>query len=168
MITNKVTDNKCPRLRGKVWKTLITIYFLVSWEFYLFNVFLKKKAHIMDVEILEVRFFFSFFWEEYQARISSIYNRNISIVHIHLRAHAAMGANPQKSQWTAYKAIDGNTSQIFMSKSCAITDWYGNQNTSIWWIVWLERQYNMAYLEMYFRIDSKLKYWDINTMQRYV
>ena len=75
-----------------------------------------------------------------------------------MRAHAAMGASPQEPQWTAYKAIDGNTSQIYMSNSCAITDWYGNRNTSIWWSVWLERQYNIAYLEIYFRIDSKLKY----------
>ena len=68
-----------------------------------------------------------------------------------------MGANPQNPEWSAVKAIDGNTNQSYMSNSCAITDFKTNQNTSIWWRVWLERPFNIAYLEIYFRSDSKLR-----------
>lgn len=66
-----------------------------------------------------------------------------------------MGAGPQQPAWTAIKAIDGNTSQNYQSDSCAITNVEGNLNTSIWWKVWLQQQFNVAYLEIYFRSDTK-------------
>lgn len=66
-----------------------------------------------------------------------------------------MGADPEKQDWTAIKAIDGNPSQDYQSDSCAITNVDENRNTSIWWKVWLERQFNVAYLEIYFRSDSE-------------
>lgn len=66
-----------------------------------------------------------------------------------------MGADPEKPGWTAIKAIDGNPSQDYQSDSCAITNVDENRNTSIWWKVWLERQFNVAYLEIYFRSDSE-------------
>lgn len=66
-----------------------------------------------------------------------------------------MSAGPQKPAWTAIKAIDGNTSQDYNSNSCAITDFEGNHNTSIWWKMWLLQQFNVAYLEIYFRSDSE-------------
>lgn len=74
-----------------------------------------------------------------------------------LKGKAAMGANPQTPDWTAIKAIDGKTFQDHNLNSCAITDVEGNQNTSIWWKVWLQRQFNVAYLEIYFRSDSELR-----------
>lgn len=66
-----------------------------------------------------------------------------------------MGADPEQSAWYANKSIDGNPSQDFKSNSCAITDVEGNRNTSIWWKVWLQQQFNVAYLEIYFRSDSE-------------
>lgn len=66
-----------------------------------------------------------------------------------------MSANPQEPAWTAIKAIDGNPSQDYQSNSCAITNVEGNRNTSIWWKVWLQKPFNVAYLEIYFRSDSK-------------
>lgn len=66
-----------------------------------------------------------------------------------------MGAPPQNKAWAANKAIDGNPSQDYLSNSCAITDVDENLNTSIWWKVWLEKQFNVAYLEIYFRSDSE-------------
>lgn len=66
-----------------------------------------------------------------------------------------MGADPEQSAWNANKAIDGNPSQNYLSNSCAITNVKENRNTSIWWKVWLERQFNVAYLQIYFRSDSE-------------
>lgn len=66
-----------------------------------------------------------------------------------------MGADPDQSAWNANKAIDGNPSQDYKSNSCAITDVEGKRNTSIWWKVWLQKQFNVAYLEIYFRSDSE-------------
>nr|XP_034319545.1 multiple epidermal growth factor-like domains protein 11 [Crassostrea gigas] len=71
-----------------------------------------------------------------------------------LRGNAAMGADPQEPAWNASKAIDGNVSQDYRSNSCAITNVEKNRNTSIWWKVWLQRQFNVAYLEIYFRSDT--------------
>lgn len=68
---------------------------------------------------------------------------------------ADMGAPAQKNTWTAGKAIDGNTNQDYLSDSCAITNVDGNRNTSIWWKVWLQKEFNVAYIEIYFRSDSK-------------
>ena len=66
-----------------------------------------------------------------------------------------MGARPQDPAWSADKAVDGNTSLIYSSNSCAITEVDKNHNTTIWWKVWLERPFNVAYLMIYFRSDSK-------------
>ncbi|XP_052694629.1 laminin subunit beta-1-like [Crassostrea angulata] len=71
-----------------------------------------------------------------------------------LKGNAAMGADPDRLAWYANKAIDGNPSQDYKSNSCAITDVEGNRNTSIWWKVWLQKQFNVAYLEIYFRSDK--------------
>ncbi|XP_065941646.1 receptor-type tyrosine-protein phosphatase epsilon [Magallana gigas] len=76
------------------------------------------------------------------------------VVEQNFKGKAAMGADPEQSAWNANKAIDGNTSQDFKSDSCAITDVEGNRNTSIWWKVWLQKQFNVAYLEIYFRSDK--------------
>ena len=79
----------------------------------------------------------------------------VNLVHDqNLRANATMGDWPHSPQWSANKAIDGNTNQLYRSDSCAITD-YQRNHTSIWWKVWLERPFSVAYLEIYFREDSK-------------
>ena len=70
---------------------------------------------------------------------------------------ATMGADPQNPEWSAGKAIDGNTNQSYLSNSCAITNFELNKNTSIWWKVWLPRPFNIAYLEIFFRSDSKFQ-----------
>lgn len=69
-----------------------------------------------------------------------------------LSASAAMSSYPQRAQWTASRAIDGDTNQSYKSNSCAITE--AGRYTSIWWKVWLQRRFNIAYLEIYFRADS--------------
>lgn len=66
-----------------------------------------------------------------------------------------MGADPQNPVWNASKAIDGNVLQNYLSNSCAITNTDKNSNTSIWWKVWLQKEFNVAYIEIYFRSDSK-------------
>lgn len=63
-----------------------------------------------------------------------------------------MGSYPQIPVWSADKAIDGDTNQTYESNSCAITE--AGRNTSIWWKLWLQRRFNIAYLEIYFRADS--------------
>lgn len=79
----------------------------------------------------------------------------VNLVHDQgLRGSAAMGAAPERPAWTAGKAIDGSTSQSYLSNSCAITDFDRNRNTSIWWTVWMRKQFNVAYMEIYFRSDS--------------
>lgn len=78
---------------------------------------------------------------------------------------AAMGAAPERLVWTADKAIDGNTNQDYMSNSCAITNVDENRNTSIWWRVWLQRRFSVAYIEIYFRSDSKYMYIKIISLK---
>lgn len=68
---------------------------------------------------------------------------------------ADMGAPAQKNTWTAGNAIDGNTNQDYLSDSCAITDVDRNRNTFTWWKVWMKQRFNVAYIEIYFRSDSK-------------
>lgn len=75
-----------------------------------------------------------------------------------LRGSAAMGAAPHRPEWTAGKAIDGNTDQDYLSNSCAITDFDRNRNTSVWWKMWLQKRFNVAYIEIYFRFESKYMY----------
>ena len=73
----------------------------------------------------------------------------------HYNRWVDMGANPQQSNWGAINVVDGNTNQNYGTNSCAITNVDVNRNTSIWWKVWLQRPFNIAYLEIYFRSDSK-------------
>lgn len=70
-----------------------------------------------------------------------------------LTAAADMEELPQTPAWSASKAIDGNINQSYLSNSCAITE--ANKYTSTWWKVWLQRKFNIAYIEIYFRSDSK-------------
>ena len=62
---------------------------------------------------------------------------------------------PQNPIWTANKAIDGNSSQIYHSNSCAISDVDRDKLKRSYLKIWLSQPFNIAYLEIYFRIDSK-------------
>lgn len=98
---------------------------------------------------------------QYTQAVKTVLDGNITVVSVNLvydqglTGSAAMGATPQNSEWTAGKAIDGNTNQTYQSNSCAITNVDKDRKTSIWWKVWLLRRFNIAYLEIYFRSDSK-------------
>ena len=78
---------------------------------------------------------------------------------VHIREYggkAAMTGTPHEPRWNADKAIDGNTSQDYRSNSCAITYVEMDKRTEIYWKVWLTpTAFNIAYLEIYFRSDSK-------------
>ncbi|XP_062569338.1 platelet endothelial aggregation receptor 1-like, partial [Saccostrea cucullata] len=53
------------------------------------------------------------------------------------------------TDWTAEKAVDGNTNQTYLP-TCAIAA-YANNYRSVWWKVWLNRKFNIAYLDVYLR-----------------
>lgn len=65
-----------------------------------------------------------------------------------------MSSDPANPAWSAGKAIDGDATQNYTYNSCAISD-ISHRKTSVWWKVWLQRPFNVAYLEIYFRSDSK-------------
>lgn len=68
---------------------------------------------------------------------------------------AAMTGTPQISLWTADKAIDENTSQNYLSNSCAISNVDRDKLKRSYLKIWLSQPVNIAYLEIYFRSDSK-------------
>lgn len=79
----------------------------------------------------------------------------VNLVHDQgLRGGATMSSVPANPVWSAAKAIDGDTNQNYTANSCAISD-ISHQNNSAWWKVWLQRLFNVAYLEIYFGSDSK-------------
>lgn len=65
-----------------------------------------------------------------------------------------MSSDPANPAWSASKAIDGDATQNYTFNSSAISD-ISHRKTSVWWKVWLQRPFNGAYLEIYFRSDSK-------------
>ena len=71
-----------------------------------------------------------------------------------LQGQANMSGPAQVSNWTADKAVDGNTNQSYLSNSCAIMDITKNYLT-VWWKVRLNRRSNIAYIEIFLRRDSK-------------
>ena len=80
----------------------------------------------------------------------------MNLVHFHgYRAVAAMSGTPHNAAWTADKAIDGNTSQSYLSNSCAISDVNTDKFKRSFLKLWLTQKMNIAYLEIYFRSDSK-------------
>ena len=74
---------------------------------------------------------------------------------------------PQYPEWNADKAIDGRTIQDYQSNSCAISEVDVDKLTKSYWKVWIDpyrevwnepsRPLNIAFLEIYFRTDSKLR-----------
>lgn len=79
------------------------------------------------------------------------------------RGWTSMGAQSLDPVWSADKAIDGGTYQNYEYDSCAITNWDENRNVSIWWKVWLQSRFNIAYLEIYFRSDSMFRYFGLRS-----
>ena len=68
-----------------------------------------------------------------------------------LSGTASMWPRPISQGSTAHKAIDGDTTETEGSNSCAITI----SSNLVWWKVWLEKQFNVAYLEIHFKSNSK-------------
>ena len=51
----------------------------------------------------------------------------------------------------AEKAIDGRTDE----SNCVLLPFINEQQSQTWWKLWLQRKFNIAYIEIYFRSDSK-------------
>lgn len=74
-----------------------------------------------------------------------------------LQGQATMREPPQHGDWQAFKVIDGNTNQTANGSSCAIID-FPKIYTSVWFSIHLQRLFNVAYTEIYFRNEgSKFK-----------
>lgn len=69
-----------------------------------------------------------------------------------LQGTATMNKPSFNSEWIAQRAFDGDTNQNYSGKSCVITQL---QPGPLWWKVWLNRRFDIAYLEIYLRSDSK-------------
>lgn len=70
-----------------------------------------------------------------------------------IQGQATMSEPPQHSNWQAYKVIDGNTNQTANGSSCAIIEFY-KRYTSVWLSIHLQRLFNVAYTEIYFRNEG--------------
>lgn len=70
-----------------------------------------------------------------------------------LQGKATMSEPPQHYNWQAYKVIDGNTNQTANGSSCAIIEFYKGY-TSVWLSIHLQRLFNVAYTEIYFRNEG--------------
>lgn len=66
-----------------------------------------------------------------------------------------MNQHPTDARWTAQRAVDGNINQLYSSNSCAVTQLHSEH---LWWKVWFNRIFNIAYLEVYLGSDSKYLY----------
>ncbi|XP_061180608.1 uncharacterized protein LOC133189222 [Saccostrea echinata] len=66
-----------------------------------------------------------------------------------LQGIASWNVVPHDKNWRADKAVDGNTNQTYLP-TCAIAA-YANGYKLVWWKVWLNRKFNIAYLEIYLR-----------------
>lgn len=78
-----------------------------------------------------------------------------------LQGRATMNGNPQNTNWSADKVVDGNTNQTANGGSCAIMDFSKNYR-SVWLNVQLQRLFNVAYIEIYFRNENSM----LNTLLR--
>lgn len=67
-----------------------------------------------------------------------------------------MSGTPFVSLWDANRAVDDNTNQNYSYNSCAISHVDEDKLKKSYWKVWLApKAFNIAYLEIYFRSDSK-------------
>ncbi|XP_056003722.1 uncharacterized protein LOC130049764 [Ostrea edulis] len=68
-----------------------------------------------------------------------------------LQGQANMNIQPTDARWTAQRAVDGNINQLYSGNSCAVTQLHSEP---LWWKVWFNRIFNIAYLEVYFGSDT--------------
>lgn len=66
-----------------------------------------------------------------------------------------MNGIPQTPSWSADKVVDGNTNQTANGGSCAIMGFSKNYR-SVWLNVQLQRLFNVAYIEIYFRNENSM------------
>ena len=66
-----------------------------------------------------------------------------------------MAGTPQNSMWTADNVIDGSSNQNYSSNTCAISNINMDKLKRTYLKMWFDRPFNIAYLEIYFRSDSK-------------
>lgn len=78
-----------------------------------------------------------------------------------LQGNATMNGIPYTPNWSADKVVDGNTDQTAFGGSCAIMDFSKNY-LSVWLNVQLQRLFNVAYIEIYFRNQMSM----LNTLIR--
>lgn len=78
-----------------------------------------------------------------------------------LQGNATMNGIPRTPNWSADKVVDGNTDQTAKGGSCAIMDFSKNY-LSVWLNVQLQRLFNVAYIEIYFRNQMSM----LNTLLR--
>ncbi|XP_062608945.1 cell death abnormality protein 1-like, partial [Saccostrea cucullata] len=67
-----------------------------------------------------------------------------------LQGTASWNVEAHTSTWSADKVVDGDTRQDHLP-TCAIAAYGTNTYTSVWWKVWLDRKFNIAYVEIYLR-----------------
>ncbi|XP_062584810.1 protein draper-like [Saccostrea cucullata] len=67
-----------------------------------------------------------------------------------LQGTASWNVVPHTSTWSADKAVDGDTRQDYLP-TCAIANYDAYTYKSVWWKVWLNRKFNIAYVEIYLR-----------------
>lgn len=79
-----------------------------------------------------------------------------------LQGTATMNGGPHTPDWSADKVVDGNTNQTATEGSCAIMAFSGNYR-SVWLNVQLQRLFNVAYIEIYFRNELSM----LNTLLRF-
>ncbi|XP_034310566.2 receptor-type tyrosine-protein phosphatase epsilon isoform X1 [Magallana gigas] len=77
----------------------------------------------------------------------------VNVAHKPLQGSATMNGIPHTPNWSADKVVDGNTNQTAYGGSCAIMDFSKNYR-SVWLNVQLQRLFNVAYIEIYFRNEN--------------
>lgn len=126
----------------------MTCWYSLSHKFYKFKRYILSNAKktttlpmsLIDNEITKhVLIWFT---------VNVAYSRSQSI-----QGQATMSEPPQHRNWQAYKVIDGNTNQTANGSSCAIIEFY-KRYTSVWLSIHLQRLFNVAYTEIYFRNEG--------------
>lgn len=87
----------------------------------------------------------------------------VNVAHKPLQGSATMNGIPHTPNWSADKVVDGNTNQTANGGSCAIMDFSKNYR-SVWLNVQLQRLFNVAYIEIYFRNENSM----LNMLLRYL
>ncbi|XP_062613945.1 receptor-type tyrosine-protein phosphatase alpha-like isoform X2 [Saccostrea cucullata] len=73
-----------------------------------------------------------------------------------LQGTASWNVDAHPSAGGADKVVDGDTRQGYLP-TCAIADYGAYTYKSVWWKVWLDRKFNIAYLEVYLRSGTTMR-----------